>query len=338
MKTTRALLLICGFVLGASATQAQENCEPNPYAIIPCPGYSGGGSGSWVFFGPSGDGLYQAPGDPHPEAPGLWLGDNVAPGTCFADRGASITDADRDWLDDHCEVELARAFAPTWEMSLSDGCPNGEPHWAAKYFPAPQVVRIAYMPAYYDDCGGGSIGDHRGDSEMVMVQVVFNSTSRHWEFERMWLSSHFNSMFDRSSWAVREQAEFLYRPLTHPHVYVSERKHANYRSFGDCNYVWGIDSCNVNNWQRWRFPVDPARNIGSFHTDLIGCPPSRGVFAGSGTIECFYSQPFGASYPFCGWHSDRSVGNCATPYRSILMSPQYDRYGTSDWGPGPASP
>jgi hypothetical protein len=138
-------------------------------------GGGGGGSGTWPDFGGAvrGNALYEASDPPNGYTTGIWLGSAVTPVTCFGDRNTSIVDRDHDLLSDNCEVELAKAFAPHWGMAGDEPCPQAEPYWAVKYFDRTQVVRIAYMPAYYMDCGGNGTG-HAGDSEFVMVQVAWN--------------------------------------------------------------------------------------------------------------------------------------------------------------------
>src|SRR3954464_2503725 len=156
---------------------------------LPCSGdpiTTPGGPVVWRFFGSVNDpGEYEAPNDPSPGANGLWLGATVTPATCFNDQTRAIVDADQDWLDDRCEEEIARGFAPRWGMSDADDCPGGEPAWAAKYFPNNQIVRVMFMPAYYRDCGADG---HNGDSEYVIVDIRFNPTTQHWEFNREYLT------------------------------------------------------------------------------------------------------------------------------------------------------
>ena len=291
----------------------------------------GGGGVDWPPFGVQGDRIYEAPGDPHPDAPGIWLGANVTPATCFADRNPGIADADKDWLADHCELELARGFAPSWGMSADDGCPGAEPLWAAKYHNNQQVVRLAYLPAYYDDCGGSSAFDHRGDSEFVMVQVVFNAGTQHWEYQTMWLSCHWHGGINScSQWVSASETQFRVWPLAHPYVIVAERKHSNYRAADVCGEdMFNYDECQP--FFPFRFPVDPARNVGSRHVALVPCIGSYGAMAGSGRTECFYTE----DRSFCGWHPTNT--ECPPSYYDYLTSQYFERFDT-DWGPGPVPP
>jgi hypothetical protein len=307
--------------------------------------YPNGVGHIWNYFAAPGDELYQAASDPSPGSPGLWLGSTVVPATCFNDLTRTIVDADHDWLDDNCELELARGFAPTWGMSDAEACPGGEPLWAAKYFSTFGIVRIVYMPANYKDCG--PLG-HNGDSEFVIVEVKFNTVTQHWEFQREFLSAHLGDIWpgiDRSEWV--SNAEFTRRPLSHPRVAVSIDKHSNFGSDAKCLNAFAVEvggeaGCGIMIGS-FRFPVDAHRNVGSRFQDLLGgCIGSIGSFAGNGFAECFYSS----NKNFAGWQS--SSGG-ATAYQTLLND-YFERYLTSDptvgtdplawtydWGPGPAA-
>ncbi len=80
-------------------------------------------------------------------------------------------DSDTDGLADHCEFPIARSFAPMLHFANGGQCPGGEPYWAARRT-STNRVRIAYIMAYYKDCG---YAPHAGDSEMIMVDVQYNT-------------------------------------------------------------------------------------------------------------------------------------------------------------------
>lgn len=100
------------------------------------------------------------------------------------------TDPDRDGTDEGCELALARAFAPrfivsdgacNWDDSVGPGRLGGEYYFAAQRARGPGSVRIAYLPAYYLDCGWSGpkcwlwprhCAAHTGDSEAVVVEAV----------------------------------------------------------------------------------------------------------------------------------------------------------------------
>jgi hypothetical protein len=333
---------------------------------------------SWPYFAPAGDYLYEAPDDPSPGADGLWLGRQVTPDVCFADRNPAVSqdwrDVDLDWIADYCELELAKAFAPLLHFwtgldGAREPCPGGEPAWAVKYFNLSQVVRIAYMPAYYDDCGRPQLGfgaGHAGDSELIMVEAIFNSATQHWEFNQMWLSAHDGELTDRSAWVRPDEARFSLRRLGHPGVWVSYRKHANYKSSETCNKTEYFDDLCVNPFlvgDQVRFPVKPHRNVGSRHRYMMNCTMSEGGrFFMNGVSECFWTgrivwKWMGWAYLpskiFGGWHPSNDLfGDPPGPYGDKLMSEHFEkRCGTAlyqpgpiyctvfpDWGPGPNPP
>jgi hypothetical protein len=291
-----------------------EVCEDDPVVVF-----------GWPFFGPPNDLLYEAAGDPSPGQPGLWLGAGVSPDACFGDRNPAVADADGDWLHDPCELELAKGFAPTMKFSRQDGCPDGEPYWAAKYFEGSGTVRIMYMPAYYDDCGPHGVpfgvvgGGHTGDSEFVMVEVVYDAPTRHWRFRRMFLSAHLGTEGNRSDWIEPSATQFTHRTLTHPTVWVAIEKHANYESKEQCNKTLIGDECEWSPLDPLRFPVLAHRNVGSRRKPLIYCRPSEKRFAGNGREECFY-----AIRSFNGWHTN-VVNEPSTPYWELLTGWYYEK-------------
>ena len=353
-----------------SATPSLEmidDCDPR--LVADCPEPPSSLPAPWPYFAPPGDFLYQASGDPRPDIPGIWLGSSVTPGVCFADRNPSVRDnldRDRDWLADSCEFELAQAFAPLMHYRY-DPCPGGEPAWAVKYFNRTQIVRIVYLPAYYDDCGlpqFGFGGGHAGDTELILVEVVFDYASQHWQFARMWLSAHAGTLNDRSSWVLPANTQFSLRQLGYPKVWAAVRKHANYESLDECSEGHLDDYCG--NEDRLRFPVRAHRNVGSRHLYLMDCVASEGRYAGNGIQECFWSgRPytvpassifgFGPVMIFGGWHPNNDVyGGGSSPYgQDRLNGPEFESRCDAippvtasdvlctqgyDWGPGPNPP
>ncbi len=321
-------------------------CEPQPPTTPP----------PWMYFAPRGDFLYDVPS-------------YITPSHCYADLNPTVSayrDYDKDWLADECELELAKAFAPLLHFSNPDPCPGGEPAWAAKYFNIPKIVRIAYLPAYYDDCGLpqlGQGGGHAGDAEMIMIEVIFNAATAGWQLNQMWLSAHQGAIGERSAWVLPAQAQYTQRYLGHPSVWVAWRKHANYKSFETCTKpLIDTERCTVGG-DRLRFPVQPGRNLGSRHQYILDCTTSTGRFAGNGIQECFWSgRVFSISIGgltmtgaiFGGWHANNDLyGGQPGPYNDLLQSQFFERRcgtglyhsgfyaclnGPIDAGPGPSPP
>ena len=317
---------------------------PPPPAPVPSP-----------YFAPAGDFLYV----PH------WT---VTPDKCYADRDPTVSgyrDYDKDWLADDCEVELAKAFAPLLRFA-EDPCPGGEPAWAAKYFHVPKVVRIAYLPAYYDDCGLPQLGfggGHAGDTEMIMVEIRYDHTAARWMYNTMWLSAHEGTgISERSTWVPIGIAKFTKWNLGHPSVWVAWRKHANYESQEACEKTLiDVERCTWEGQPMLRFPVHAWRNLGSRHQYVVNCVYSSGRFAGNGVAECFWTGRLswefqnGMMVPtpiFGGWHPLNDLfGPQPAPYGNMLLTEFFEyRCGWSqtpdtrwycsafglDYGPGPS--
>jgi hypothetical protein len=257
--------------------------------------------------------LYEAPGDPSPDAAGVWLGSSITPANCFTLGGGAIAagDADRDGLKESCEFALARSFAPMMSFHPSEDCVHAEPYWAAKRFPN-GYVNIAYLLSYWRDCGypGAPTGPtgHWGDSEMVTVMVGFNATTQHWETERAWTSAHWNTSNEHSVWTPASQLDYMFRGRAFPVIYVAENKHANYPE--PCADAFLRDWCGGYNMWFWgRVPVISSRNVGSRYVDLVGCVASAEL--NTSRTECFYQ-----SKPFAGW---MPFGSGVTPYRTMMF-------------------
>jgi hypothetical protein len=300
-----------------------SSCDPMT-AVVECAdegGSSGGGGGGWSFFGYNSSLLYDAPGDPAPGSAGVWLGSSVSPSACFTSGGGAVTgdDVDGDGLANACEFPIARSFAPLLHYYTSEDCPRGEPYWAARRT-GYNTVRAVYLLAYYEDCGYGA---HAGDAEAVVVDVAYNYSTGHWQFQRMWTSAHFqggegcsdwyNWRCDFSEWSSASQTNFSARALAFPSVWVAKDKHANYRNKSRCedavgNSVIGFDD-KCGDTYRVRTPVHEERNVGSIHVDLLGCVGSLNRGDSYGRTECFFTD----RDAFRGWTqtwlgSDKSAG------------------------------
>src|SRR5215207_364319 len=115
-------------------------------------------------------------------------------------------DIDADGLDDGCELALAQAFAPEMVVDSRDCLWRSDPApprlsggylFAAR--PASGGVRIAFLPAYFRDCGwtrtvcafrGRDCGAHAGDSELIVVDVEPAVNPGRWQTTAVFLSAH----------------------------------------------------------------------------------------------------------------------------------------------------
>jgi hypothetical protein len=256
-------------------------------------------------------------------------------------------DQDRDGIDDGCENALATAFAPllvvdsgecNWDDSVGDARLGGEYYYAVQRDSDTSRMRIAYLPAYYIDCGwaapvchitGWLCRPHTGDSELIIVQVRYDPARERWTTDGVFLSSH---CYGRSSgncrWYTGKDLEAFQWVdayyLGAPVVWVASGKHANYVSKAQCDTGhWYYDSCDRNVVYQ-RFPIRSARqNIGSreyaFHdgrqTQCVG--PTYAGWNSARTdpdaVECLWDP----DRPFRGWQL-RRVGSDPSPYGRYL--------------------
>jgi hypothetical protein len=278
--------------------------------------------------------------DPNPNALGLfttWSEEmcvEVTPGTAWQDL-------DEDGVHDYCENATAAAFAPTlivasqdcnWDQGL--GRMGGEYFWAVqaktRTDPATQmpytVLRVAYLPAYYWDCGNASsfppaqivAPPHSGDSEFILLDARYDTASHHWRTVAVFLSAHCGTgSDDNCKWygpsSIDEWVDG--RLLGAPYVWVSRGKHANYVTEDQCDRLF--EDCELDTLMP--FPVgNVLANIGSRLHPMRDCAPplSNSTMVNHSLTECMWSHnniwdpPLGR---FNGWQS-AIVGDPPGPY------------------------
>jgi hypothetical protein len=330
-----ALLLLGACSPEDSTVLVEPSGTPTANAL-PCPLGGLCGSTNGVIHDGTGNGtLTIVPNDPTPGAPGVWLGDTLSGRWCFADFNANVVDADHDWLDDDCEFWLAKAFAPVVAMDPDDGCPLGEPYWAAKYISAQggaggyaARVRIAYLPAYYQDCGSGG---HTGDSETLMLSLYHNPNTRHWELFEAWVSAHALGPISASEYITDPtMMQYPQKPLTYPLVWIARGKHGFYRTQYDCNNrALFNDHCEAN-VAMGRMRVYSNHNVGGRSLDNFpsGVPSANPLYSGNGRREFFYTpvnfngwQPFGAGVTPYATFLNLSIFECFDPSYQFAGGP-----------------
>jgi len=252
--------------------------------------------------------------------------------SCF--WSISSWDPDGDFVDNGCENALARALAP--ELISARDCnydyslkrQGGEYYFAAQRvtdddgFP---LIRIAYLPAYYLDCGtprdqlsacldflGLSFCDgHTGDSEFIIVDARFDHASQHWVTRRVFLSAHCGEITGGAcGW--RSPGEFQWvngQALGAPVVWVAEGKHANYPTASACNDgALSMDECRYNT-ARHRIPVMYGQqNVGSRAQPLRDCvtPFWNSTMTASWAVECLWARNTRST--FDGWQGYTGKG------------------------------
>jgi hypothetical protein len=243
-------------------------------------------------------------------------------------RTAGLPDSDADGLSDACELHVAQRYAPVLVVR-EGGC-----NWEASAFrvgggylhsvqPTDSVIRSAYLPAYYRDCGWSGLkcilpwidcGPHNGDSELIIVEL--RPRGADFEVSGVFLSAH---CFGRSTASCRwyrgsELDQFSWQGSA-PVVWVAEGRNANYPSREACDAGHhSIDTCDRHS-PRYRFPVEPQRNLGSRRVPLSedGCLTAAELDVPVGlpdAEECFWTD-----VPFRGWQGE---GKGVTSYNRYL--------------------
>jgi hypothetical protein len=250
----------------------------------------------------------------------------------------SATDSDSDGVADACEFEIARRFAPLLNASGSacnvvhttDGDRLGGGYLYAVARTSDGGMRIAYLPAYFQDCGwhgakchlpGVDCAPHAGDSEFIVVDV--DSTDHGWLPSGVFLSAH---CFGKSVASCRwyrgsDLAEFDWpaKYTAGPMVWVANGRNANYPTRGACERGhWWIDTC-AGERTTYVFPVEHGLNIGSRVKPASerGCIPADTIDQAhenttDGTMECMWDP----NAEFRGW---QRVERGVTAYSRYLQ-------------------
>ncbi len=250
--------------------------------------------------------------DPAPSAPGIFLGTAVTPAAC---SNGTQPDTDGDALANDCESSLAAAFAPELAYAASDRTTR-EPRWAARRL-GNGKVRLVYLLSLHFDlgtygCPFGLVacGGHYGDSETIVLDVYYKSSSQHWVLDQAIYSAHgFYNIYPRFLSAYPSM-NFPAQKGGYPRAFVALRKHALYRSDTECDDgELGLDECKADTFAR--VASTGSLNIGSrgSHTATQDCGRST-VFTSSTAIECYWTvRDFG------GWQGKSPKGG---PYSSVL--------------------
>lgn len=233
----------------------------------------------------------------------------VLPGGHFDDL--ADCDADLDGLYDGLEDELAARFEPyLWLSSREDGYRDDRlPHYAVEPIAGPGIS-IFYALSYFEDYGDpdlGGLSGHLGDSEFVVVELSSTGPlpgDGPWQLHRVFLSAHYGTVTSGSGWFQPPDIQLTADATgtEHPVVYVSEWKHANYRSLQTCdNGAFFTDHCEE--FLLERVGIAPGRNLGNDLVPLLDDVPL------GGNHEFYWTD-----VRFCGWRvasvSNADRGDC----------------------------
>jgi hypothetical protein len=260
---------------------------------------------------------------------GYFLGSGVTGTVCF---NGSQTDTDGDQLSDFCEKNLALAFAPYLKYTRSDDI-GREPKWVAMWLKSGTNVRIAYLLSYYNDWGPVTMAcntnildlinrelcsGHNGDSEIIALNVSYNPATQRWVLDSAFYSAH--GLYHKYLKTAKGYPAMEYYSVQGgaPYSYVSYQKHANYRSFADCDkaeFLGGIIVQDICDPQAVvRVDAGGQLNLGSRAHQLLNCTTSGNpIYAGSGRSECYWTD----TQKFNGWHKGSPS---ATPYSPLLST------------------
>lgn len=261
----------------------------------------------------------QCTSDPNPSAPGIWLGYGIDYDFCV---GEFINDLDQDGVHDDCEYLVALAFRPLMKYYSLDGYMGREPRWAARSVLG--GISVFYAFSYYID-GGSTVScpifcsPHLGDSEYILLDVVYIPSTEHWELRNAAYSQHgtpqlFFGLFGKS-WP--SMLEYPAKFGGYPAVYIARQKHANYKDEADCDSggTANSDDCIIN--REVRLDVLSNANLGSRDVSFIDCVFSAVPSQNPGT-ECYWTD---IGY-FAGWQDlgNASISGTADPYLDFLSA------------------
>jgi hypothetical protein len=188
---------------------------------------------------------------------------------------------------------------------------------------------------------------HLGDSEFVVVDLIYSSITQHWMVQRVFFSAHYGTLTDRSSLVAFRDLEYpddTYRG--YPRVWVAESKHANYPTRRACGSGTLPDDCQGNSTLREvRVRYSPFYNIGSRVVNLVNKAESPGSCVTSASpfrpgVECFWLKEYEFFGWLYGWGENRPQGDGASSYAPFLAARfechSYTFFGgdrgCTDWG------
>lgn len=203
---------------------------------------------------------------------------------------APSVDADRDGLDDGCELAVVKGFEPELVFGPLETARARIPFWSARPESA-EGMRIFYALSYLVDAGdptfAGASG-HDGDSEFIVLRVRYEGGGS-WTLVEGYLSAHYATLCDSGGWFSAEDFAFVDHERGRPIVHVAEGKHANYVDPASCD-AGGCYQDHCGDAKRAPVGILPGRDLGVRSTPLLWS------YDYASTTEWFWND-----VPFCGW-------------------------------------
>jgi hypothetical protein len=274
--------------------------------------------------------------DPVETGPGYYGGGAITDRHC-AGLDGGINDIDQDLLADDCELWLAIKFRPKMIYDRADDV-RRESYWAAKPVKT-GFVRVFYALGYYFDLGTvplaqcklSTVGEliaecsgHHGDSEHIILDLRYNTTTKHWYLAGGKLSRHEDYItLTAGSAGYTTMVSYPDKVGGYPQIFVARQKHANYPSRQSCNDGGGapwplielfpFDDCSPND--QVFFPdVIASRNLGRYtHRLLDRVASTYSFYQDPPRYEYMWSSGY-----FYGWQLDHTTH--AKGYGELLLA------------------
>jgi hypothetical protein len=273
---------------------------------------------------------------------------------------SASSDSDRDGLSNDMEQWLVDNFKPVLVFDEEeDDCIYDVSSQTATVYqvtPYETVDRysksgalITFVILYPEDCGGMSTSmtgwpfhAHDGDTEALRIFVYENPIDGAWYIGKILMRRH-----DESEWSAHDPDEFTFAQdhitglYTHPYVYVSESKHAMYKSADACEdytffyipWVSDFEDCDGGTILRLATPF--SHNVGEREARAFD---QFSESSSSILRNLFWVESAWSNGRFCGG-KDISVSECAGPASGKWWPPVDnnscnwgERCAAIDWG------
>ncbi len=221
-----------------------------------------------------------------------------------------------------------RSRTPTAHEFRGMGILGGEydPYWSISRHPdRPEHVQIFYALSYLEDGGFismGGFGSHHGDSEFIIIEATAGSGSV-WGVVNVTFSAHWHAGWGSDATATYAAQDLQFPNMPNVRAWVSEGKHANYRSKAVCQSGpngWWLDSCG-GDYYGILLSVKPDHNLGNYFHLPEGQRVDATRFIRDTPSAYSYRQGmenYWEGTDFVGWLPEGFRSNSATGYSEIL--------------------